>query len=94
MTGVGHASEQGYLGFRKLVNAADKFPMRIQRNIQRWGDEENPVALRLQTRCLEGCESVAKCHSPKHVTMQRSFTTVLLERYQEEIDGLTVKSAS
>jgi hypothetical protein len=30
--------------------------MRIQRNIQRWGDEENPVALRLQTRCLEGCE--------------------------------------
>ena len=51
MTGVGHASAQGYLGFRKLVNAADKFLMRIQRNTQRWGSEENPVALTLQTRC-------------------------------------------
>jgi hypothetical protein len=71
MTGVGKASKQGYLGFRKLVNAADEFPMRIQRNIQRWGGEEKPVALRLQTRCLE----VAKSHGPKHVTMQRSFTT-------------------
>jgi hypothetical protein len=54
-----------YLGFRKLVNAADKFLMRIQRNIQRWGVKQGckPVALR-----------VAKSHSPKHVTMQRSFT--------------------
>jgi hypothetical protein len=43
MTDVGQASKQGYLGFRKLVNAANKFPMRIQRNIQRWEGEENQL---------------------------------------------------
>ena len=48
ITGVGQASKQDYLRFRKLV--------KCQRNIQRWGVEENTVALRLQTRCLEGCE--------------------------------------
>jgi hypothetical protein len=37
MTGVGQASKQGYLEFRKSVNAADGFPTGVQRNIQRWG---------------------------------------------------------
>jgi hypothetical protein len=37
MTGVGHVSEQDYLGFCELVNAADDFPTGIQRNIRRWG---------------------------------------------------------
>jgi hypothetical protein len=33
MTGVEHASEQGYLGFRKLVNAADEFPTGVKRDL-------------------------------------------------------------
>ena len=67
MTGVGQASNQGYLGFRKLV--------KCQRNIQRWGGEEKPVALRLQTRCLEACE-IPQPKTRDHTALIRRLTTL------------------